>query len=112
MKEPQKGTSDWEKEVLLQVVSTEFEHSFSDKTFSDNLSESPLLQLRPFPFVVSPGTGQKRPNHHLTTTSLQVLVRRNSQFKVCEVTKAILKNINTNNQFEEQLVTEQIDLKI
>lgn len=59
MKEPQKGTSDWEKEVLLQVVSTEFEHSFSERKISNILSESPLLQLRPFPFVLSPGTGQK-----------------------------------------------------
>lgn len=31
MKEPQKGTSGWEEEVLLQVVSTEPGHSFSEK---------------------------------------------------------------------------------
>ena len=31
MKELQKGTSGWEEEVLLQVVSTEPDHSFSEK---------------------------------------------------------------------------------
>lgn len=35
MKEPQKGTFGWEDEVLLQVVSTEPDHSLSEKNFSN-----------------------------------------------------------------------------
>lgn len=35
MKEPQKDTSGWEEEVLLQVASTEPDHPFSEKKNSN-----------------------------------------------------------------------------